>query len=348
MRFSIGLTISYFLTQQFQSVGLGNIGLVIVGASLLGLILPPMKSMHEHFSQPGNAQRINKTRTWVVVGTLALLFAATAFVPLPFYVTGECTVEMINQQTVYITERGRIEKIQVRSGDWVKKDQPIVRLADESITERMLLLEAELEEVKLRLNYLGTSRPQNGTKSSTDSTTTLEINAQTIESEIAILKKKQAALVIRATRAGYVFGISAGERRAETQNENLNQIFGSPLDDSNLGAWMEMADEVCYVGDDQQQAVILLVEQKQRGLIETGQEVAILLDVLSNQSLQGEVTAIALKQSLAEDLPKPIFDQSQSALVTQIKSNPRLNKKKAKQCRLKTDERWRRQPFRQQ
>ena len=216
----------------------------------------------------------------------------------------------------------------IQSGDWVEKDQPIVQLADESLTERMLLLESELEEVNLRLNYLRTPRPQNGVRSSLDSTTTLEINAQTIESEIAVLKKKQAALIVRATRAGCVFGISAGERRAETQDENLNQIFGSPFDDSNLGAWMEMADEVCYIGDDQQQEVILLVEQKQGGLIGTGQEVTVLLDVLSNQPLQGEVATIALKQSLAEDLPKPIFDQSQSALVTQIKSAAQQEKSK--------------------
>ena len=74
-----------------------------------------------------------------------------------------------------------------------------------------------------------------------------------------------------------ITGYRAKGRQADTDDENLNRLYGNPLDESNLGAWLEPADEVCRIGDDAEQEVLLLVEQKQNGLVQAGQDVSILL-----------------------------------------------------------------------
>jgi len=323
------VTISFFLTQQFQFAGLANLGLVIAIVSLSGLFTAPIKSMYEYFKQPGSKQRVNPARMRTTVCVLGATLAAIFLLPYPFYVQGECTVELVDQQTVFAVDKGRIEFIHARPGEWVKQDQPILQLANADLEAEILDVEAELDELDLKLRYLRTpNQTQDVSDSQTESEAGLMATRRKLESSLAILRHKKQAMLVSAPRSGYVYGVTLGDRQADTSDDSLNQIFGSPLDRSNLGAWLQAADEICQIGDQAQQEVILLMEQKQNGLIKEGQEVSVLLSSLSHQRLSGRISAVSLKENGAEDLPDPIYQESSSAMVSQIKQAENTDKRK--------------------
>jgi len=71
-----------------------------------------------------------------------------------------------------------------------------------------------------------------------------------------------------------------------------------------------------------------LGRQKQNGLIEEGQDVSILLSSFSSQRLAGKISAVSLKENGADDLPDPIYQESSSAMVAQIKQAANTDKRK--------------------
>ena len=323
------VAISFFLTQQFQFAGLANLGLLIAIVSLSGLFTAPIKSMVQYFKQPGSWQRVSSMRARITVGALMVVLAAIFLLPFPFYVPGECTVEMVDQQTLYAVDKGRIEIIHAKPGQWVEQGQPILQLANEDLEAEILDKEIELDELNLKLKYLRTpSQTQDVSASPTGSESGLLTTRRKLESSLAILQLKKNALLISAPRSGYVYGVSIGDRQADTNDDSLNQIFGSPLDKSNIGAWLESADEICQIGDQSQQEVILLMEQKQNSLVEEGQQVSILLSSFSSQRLLGKISAVSLKENGANDLPDPIYQESSSAMVAQLKQAANTDKRK--------------------
>ena len=295
------VTISYFLTQQFQFLGLANLGLAIAAISLAGLFIPPVKAVISYFKQPGNAQHVNPVRTRVTLAVVALALAAIFLLPLPYYVPGECTVEMANQATVYANDGGRVETIFVKPGQWVEKDEVLVQLANEDLQEEILDAESELEGLTLQLEYLRTpSQSEDLKPGSPKSENEMMTTARRLKSEISILQSKQQSLLVRAPRSGTVYGVSIGNRQADTSDENLNQIHGNPLDESNIGAWLETADEICRIGDNAEPEIVLLVEQKQNALLQPGQDVSILLTSLSNRKLSGQISAVSMKEKWSQ------------------------------------------------
>lgn len=87
-------------------------------------------------------------------------------------------------------------------------------------------------------------------------------------------------------------------------------------------------EAICRVGDDRQPEIVLLVEQKQNGLIREGQEVSVLLSSLGGQRLNGHIEAVSLRENRADDLPDPIFQGSNSPMIMGAKRAANANTRK--------------------
>ena len=160
-----------------------------------------------------------------------MIVIAIAVVPFPYHVPGECTVEMANQQTLHTSVGGRIESIFARPGQWIEKDQPVVQLVDETLQEQALERASEIEELRLQLDFLRISTQAQDSKSSGfQSENELLTTLRRQQSELSILRKKEQSLLIRAPRSGVTHGVTIGDRRADTDDENLNRLYGNPLE----------------------------------------------------------------------------------------------------------------------
>ncbi len=321
------VTISYFLTQQFQFAGLAHFGLLIAIISLAGLFVAPVKSMYDYFKQPGNMQRVNRRSLRWTVAIAGVLLAIIALLPIPYYVPGECTVEMAGQQTVFAVHDARIDAIHVKPGQQVETGQLMMELANEDLAGEIVSLEADLEEVKLKLRHKQTPNRERESAASM-SQSQLAARERRITDQLKVLRSKLSALQVRAPRSGQVYGVSIGQRAADTQDENLNQIFGSPLKPANLGAWLRTADEICRIGDREQQQITVLIDQRHNGLIRNGQKVSLLLSSMTNERLEGRITAVSLRENRADDMPGAIYQESSSQMVANVKQNASVDKRK--------------------
>ena len=324
------IAISYFLIQRFQFAGLTNFGLLIAVIALISIFIPIVTSMYKYFKQPGKWQRVRRSRLLLTSTVLAVLVGVICLLPFPFSVPAECSVELSGQQTVYAESSGRIETVFVQPGEWVEADEPLLQLADETLEQEIMRVESELSEIKLQLKHRLTPQLESATFVSTfeQSLSSLEITKQRLDDELAVLEKQSQSLLIRAPQEGMVYGVTIGGRRADTDDQNLNQIFGNPLNASNRGARIMKGEAICRVGDDRQPEIVLLVEQKQNGLIREGQEVSVLLSSLGGQRLNGHIEAVSLRENRAGDLPDPIFQGSNSPMIMGAKRAANANTRK--------------------
>ena len=324
------IAISYLLIQNFQFAGLTNFGLLIAIIALISIFTPIVTSMYKYFKQPGKWQRVRWSRLLLTSTALAVLIGVVCFVPFPFSVPAECSVELSGQQTVYAESSGRIETVFVQPGESVAADQPLLQLTDETLTQEIQRVESELAEIQLQLKQRLTPQLESATYVSAigQSLNSLEVTKQKLADELAVLQKQSQSLLVRATQAGMVYGVTIGDRRADTDDQNLNQIFGNPLKASNRGARLLRGDAICRIGDHQQPEIVLLVEQKQNGLIREGQEVSVLLSSLGGQRLNGHIEAVSLRENRADDLPDPIFQGSNSPMIMGAKRAANANTRK--------------------
>ena len=324
------IAISYFLIQKLQFAGLTNFGLLIAVIALISIFIPIVTSMYKYFKQPGKWQRVRRSRLLLTSTALAVLIGVVCLVPFPFSVPAECSVELSGQQTVYAESSGRIEKVFVQPGETVAADQPLLQLADETLKQEIYRVESELAEIELQLKHRLTPQLEGATFVSTvgQSLSSLEITKEKLDNELAVFEKQSQSLLVRAPQAGVVYGVTIGDRQADTDDQNLNQIFGNPLSTSNRGAYLEKGDAICRIGDDQQPEIVLLVEQKQNGLIRKGQEVSVLLSSLGDQRLNGHIEAVSLRENRADDLPDPIFQGSNSPMIMGAKRAANANTRK--------------------
>ena len=320
--------ISYLLIERFQSVGLASLGLVIAVISLGSLLLPPVKSMTDYFKQPGNRQHVRRRPLLVTAGVAAALLGTAIFVPLPFHVPAECTVELTGLQTVFAPHSARIDEVYVRPGQSVQQGQVIMQLANDDLDEQILGVETQLEELEVRLKHRLTPNQTDDVRVvATESAESLYTTRRKLVSELNVLQAQRESLLVQAPRDGQVYGLTIGKQEADTNDENLNRIYGNPLHDSNRGAWLERGEEICRIGDDAESELTLLVEQRQNSLIHPGQDVSILLASLS-QRLPGRIEAISLRENHASDLPEPIYASSSSPTVTFVKQAASANQRK--------------------
>lgn len=306
-------TITGLLVYRFHSIGLANVAICIGALSVLLLFVLPLTNAIKHLSAPGRWRRVKPVRL-LAVGAVALSILALALVPLPHYVNAECTVVLDDEEIVYVAEAGRLQEILVSPGDLVTQGQVLARLSQDELAEQLLNLESQIAEIKSVIQYHETPGADMGARHdiAPDSLATLKASLRKLEEEGRILRGRQEALTIRAKRAGKIFGSTIAYRRAETHDEDLNQIFGNPLAQSNIGSWLSRGDELCRVGVGQGKELLVVLEQRDGGLIQTGQAAKVLINSQSGERLDGRVGSIALTPDSAADLPSVMLRQSSS------------------------------------
>lgn len=311
--------ISFLMVERFRFAGLIHVGLLIGLVSIASLFIAPIKSIWQYFKQPGNRRHVRRGRAWSIAGGLTALLAAAAFAPLPYYASAECTIDIAGQQTVFAPFDARIEKVFVRPGERVDSGQPLIKLASDELDERLLDIESQRIETELKLSLLRTPKQsEDQLTGNTESLGGLAASLAKLKAEMRVLAAQRDALLVRAPRDGYVFGVAIGERLASTDDQSLNYVHGNPLSRRNLGALLQRSDEICHIGDTAQREITLLIKQQDNSIVREGQPVTVMLTSLSRR-LSGEIQTISLRENRAEDLPAAIYEQSASPMVSQVK-----------------------------
>jgi putative peptide zinc metalloprotease protein len=202
------MTVIYSLVHVFarflEPYGLHDFGLAL-GVFVEGsfVMFPVVKVLSDAFSA-GRANTVREENVWLRLarwmGPLFIGLAALAWVPSHYDVEQQAVLVAAQGERAGVEEGGVVEKVHVRTGDWVEAGQPLLTLRNDAVTTEARVAELAFEASKLQLTSLQTSSALRNQSHAPEAAVSWEAAATARERAL----RAQSQLVVRARSAGYV------------------------------------------------------------------------------------------------------------------------------------------------
>jgi len=281
--------ILWFLYRAWEPVRLQVVGQALAGATLVGLIGWPGYRMVRFFRTPGATGRINRRRVLLSLAGISLLSLAALAIPLPHYVTCPVEIRPAGASAVYVEVPGRLVRIAVRPGQWVRAGQLLAELHNPDAELEIARLEGLRDQAQLRLQ--NARWQQHRDPAAAAQLRQLEETLRTLEEQLTKRREDLARLRLTASKAGMVFAPPRKEPEDQPGHRQdlpsrLPSWTGTPLEEKNLGAWLQPGDLFCLIGDPAQMEAVLQIDQTDVKWVQEGQPVKILLDAYPDRPLR--------------------------------------------------------------
>jgi len=215
-------------------------------------------------------------------------------------VTAPVVIEYRDAQSVFVTVGGTLVE-QPRIGQKVEEGQTLVRLDNPAIRKEVARLTSDRDRQRVFLANLEARRLQGVADGS--QVPAAQAALEDAEARLTQFNRDAASLTIVAPVAGVVLPPPALARTSRA-TDKLDRWSGTPLDERNLGSYLEPGTLVCYVGDPNHFEALLHVAQSEIELVALGQSVRMQLDHRPGEVLAGTVCEIA-KRDL-DDMPRQL------------------------------------------
>jgi putative peptide zinc metalloprotease protein len=286
----VTLSIFLFVWNVFKPYRLQVVGQVLAGMALWGLVVRPLQGMIKFLKVPGRRDEVKAVNVLSTVGVVGLAAAAIALIPLPQRVWCAAELRPRGEETVYVSEAGRLEKLLVEADDEVRKGQELAVLSSAELDLEIAELEGRVQQSESRLASLQRER-------FTDPSAALEIGTvqETLKSAVEQLERKRkdrAELVLVAPRDGVVLPAPDVPARPDPSGR-LATWAGNPLSKRNLGATLTPGTVLCMVGDRQLFEAVMVIDQSEVEFVKRGQPVDLKLDAFPARTFSGTVEQLA-------------------------------------------------------
>jgi putative peptide zinc metalloprotease protein len=286
----VTLSIFLFVWNVFKPYRLQVIGQLLAGMALWGLVIRPLQGMIKFLKVPGRRDEVKAVNVLATVGVVGLAAAAIALIPLPQRVWCVAELRPRGEETVYVSEAGRLEKVLVKPDQEVRRGQELAVLSSAELELEIAELEGRRQQSESRLASLQRER-------FTDPSAALEIGTvqETLKTAVEQLERKRkdrAELVLVAPRDGVVLPAPAVPNRPDPGGR-LSAWSGHPLSERNLGASFTPGTVLCLVGDRQLFEAVMVVDQTEVEFVKQGQPVDLKLDAFPSRTFSGTVEQLA-------------------------------------------------------
>ena len=314
-------TILFLMIDRLSPLGLGYLGLILGSTTLLSLFVPPMFGLYKFFKIPGRLHRMRIQKSIPTFLIISVVLGLVCLVPFPYHIFCSFTIQPRGGQTLYIKEKAILKSVHVVPGQTVAKGQTIAELINLDTLLSLTKLKAEGDEVSAELELL-----ERGRESSPDAAAKISKLQESLTTNIASRKKYEEILEsfhIVAPRDGQV--IPEWTSRKPDTSEGLGTWDGSPLDEENLGTWLESGDKLCSVGDLSQLEAVLAVNEHDIGLLREGQTVSLMLNSHAGKRLVSHIESIARNHS--EQLPNSLSSKYGGSIQLEASKNQRASQR---------------------
>ena len=286
----VSLSIFLFVWNVFKPYRLQVIGQILAGMALWGLVIRPLQGMIKYLKVPGRRDEVKAVNVMATAGVVGLVAASIALIPLPQRVWCAAELRPRGEETVYVSEAGRLEKLLVEPDEEVRKGQELAVLSSIELDLEIAELEGRVQQSESRLASLQRER-------FTDPSAALEIGTvqETLKSAVEQLERKRkdrAELVLVAPRDGVVLPAPDVPNRPDPSGR-LAAWTGGALSKRNLGATFTPGTVLCMVGDRNQFEAVMVVDQGEVEFVKPGQTVDLKLDAFPSQTFSGTVEQLA-------------------------------------------------------
>lgn len=309
--------ILWFCWQAFAEWDLKVLGGGLVLVVLAGMAVPAAIALVRFSRDPLRSRELDPNRVrWALV-LAALLIAALALVPVPQRVTADAVLQSAGAQGVHVTVAGRLVRsvppgTPVHAGDIVAElDSPPLRREIEKLTAERNLLALHLKNLESRR--------------ADDAEAAAQIPAAGEElAEVESRLEQRRNDIRQLTLTAPVDGMAFPPPDAAESRKSLTELpvwSRTPLDERNIGSWLEAGTVVCSVGKPRDFEALLVITQSEIELVRVGQAVKIQLDQLPGTVLHGTVSEISALN--LESVPAELIGSRDTATRTDRSGNLR-------------------------
>lgn len=301
--------ILWVLNAVLAPLGLGAISLVIGAIVLAAVAAGPISRTVSFVGHPTLRRQIRGR--WLLFSVLLLtgILTAVALIPLPARVTAPAITRPVDGRQVYVPTGGQLEFVKP-AGERVAAGEPVAQL----VNRRLELDVAELAslEAQQRLQASHLALRQHRDPKLADQLPAAQKRLADLTEQLAQRRRELARLTLVAPISGTV--LSPPARAANSDDNSLPQLRGTPQEPQNLGCYLEAGTLLCTIGDPRQlEALAIVAEADIQGLRE-GQRVRLAVHQLPGEIWNGHVHQIARLQS--DDLPPQIIAERLIPLTT--------------------------------
>ena len=316
-RWFIMFGISMFLYTWLKPYDLQSIGATLAVTSIAGAIIAPGYALYQMLSAP-RTDPLSKPKIATLFAAIAVLLVAAAFIPLPLHVTAPFLVEPADMRSVYVQTPGELKEARVEPGDRVTAGDLLATLSNPEIEDELRRLQAQRATEAERALAFAASRDDARHQVSVQ-------RLAGLDEMIADTEKRLKELSIIAPIDGIV--ISAPDQQRQGGGgvgQTLPGWQGTPLDDQNVGAFLEEGTHLLSLAPLESEGRIeatLLVDQADRNDIYEGQAVELRFDHIPDVIYDSKVTEFSHRH--VEFAPPPLSNKYGGPLPTVSESDGR-------------------------
>ncbi len=322
-RWFVVIMILKFLYKVFEPYGLQVLGQAILLGSLYGLLVQPFWNLYKFMSVPGRLQEVKKVRMYATLGVIAAIVGVIVFVPLPYSVVCPVQVQPHNASHVYVEVAGTLTKPRVKPGDWVEQGAVLVELQNLALDQEISQLSGQLAATEKELEYLRRAKLNSGREGLEAASKLREVEQQfaSFTEQLKQKKKDRERLTLVAPVSGYVIPPEL-KSAPPAHSDVLPTWSGTPFDEENVGAWMQVSEMFCQIGEVSDLEAMLVIDQSYRPFVAKGQEVEIKLDNFAAETIDGlKLDEIAAEHM--ESVPPRLSQEAGYDIITEPDSTGR-------------------------
>ncbi len=261
------------------------VGLTVFGSALVG----PVTSVVEFARNPIRRAELRKGRLSLVLGVGLAVLLGVLSIPVDYNVSAPLVLIPDDAARVYATAEGTLDSM-LPAGTKVVRGETIGKLSNSETELELARLEGELRVRQLRVEHL--ERLRGFDHEANDQLPTARTVLADTQRRLEERRREAARLTLTAPVDGILIPAPRvpSSRAAEGR---LAEWSGSLLEPAERGAHVEPGTLTCLVGDPNQLAAVLLVDDVDIKFLQPGQHARLRLDQLPGQVLEGEVAEAA-------------------------------------------------------
>ena len=298
-RWVVTFSILYFLSQFLKPYKLQSLSYAMALGSLIPLLGMPVYQMFKFVRTPGRMRKVKKVRAASFAAVAFVAVVAILWIPTPLRVQGTLVLQPAKPEMIYAEVPGRLVTLNVRDGEWVKKDAVIATLSNpEKMRERRSLQE-QYDVNWYKAQWFGASSNRDSRALS------LQHNqmAEDLSPAIDKVSSQIGSLTLVAHRDGQVMGVPHFE---------------------TVGQWVKPGKPFCEVGDPQKLEAHLIIDQGDIDLVRVGRRSWMKIYGGSEMTWVSRVGEIAKRNR--DDVPPELSNNSGGEIAT--KQDPKSGQAK--------------------
>jgi len=292
-RVLIVVAILCFCHAVLKPYGLQVVAQVLTVLVIGGMLVVPLWRGIQFFSNPTRRRQVQGRRFAVGLSAIAAALAVALFIPLPHRVGAPVVLQPEDARRVFVPVPGLLVSA-VEPGVAVAEGQPLGQLKNAELALEITRLRGQQEVLRTQLESLkrrSAHRTHLGTRDPGSEIPVTEQALADIEQRLEKRLEERSRLTLSSPIAGTV--LPTRSRPIRLTAGQLETWSGSPLDESNRGAYLDKGTLFCLVGDPDRLEAMLVVNQTDIEFVRVGQKVRLQLDQVAGCYLDGGITEVS-------------------------------------------------------